>query len=94
MNKEYDEHHQKLRKKILSSAKKFDKAKKERPTILAQMAYLGTIGVIFILPVIIGAYLGVWLDNKLKGFSVSWTVSLIFLGVIIGAVNVYLFIRK
>jgi ATP synthase protein I len=93
MNKEHDEH-QKLRAKVRSSAKKFDKAKKERRTLLAQMAYLGTVGVIFILPVIIGAYLGVWLDNKLRGFSVSWTISLILLGVIIGAINVYLFIKE
>ena len=27
--------------------------------------------------------------SKLKGFSVSWTITLILLGVFIGAVNVY-----
>ena len=94
MNSEHREDQKRLKQKVQVSARKFDKAKKERPTVLTQMAYLGTIGVVFILPVIIGAYLGVWLDDKLSGFSVSWTISLIFLGVIIGAVNVYLFIRE
>ena len=89
-----NEHHQKLKKSVQSSVDKLEKAKKEKPTLLGQMVYLGTIGIIFILPVIIGAYLGVWLDNKLQGFSVIWTISFIFLGVIIGIINVYLFLRE
>jgi ATP synthase protein I len=94
MDTEHTKHHQKLKEKVQASTKKLDKAKKERPTLFAQMAYLGTIGVIFILPVIVGAYVGVWLDNKFKGFSVSWTISLIILGIIIGAINVYLFTKE
>lgn len=87
-------HNNELKNKIASKVKKIEKAKKDKPHLLAQTIYLGTIGVIFILPVIVGAYLGVWLDNKFKGFSYSWTISLIFLGIIIGAVNVYYFIKE
>lgn len=83
-----------LKTKVEKKIKKIEKAKKERPHLLAQTVYLGTIGIIFILPMIIGAYLGVWLDDKFRGFSYSWTISLIFLGIIIGAVNVYLFIKE
>lgn len=83
-----------LKKSIQKDIDKLEKAKKERTTALAQTIYLGTVGIIFILPVIIGAYLGVWLDNKLKGFSISWTISLIIVGVFIGAMNVYLFIKE
>lgn len=82
-----------FKKNVEQSISKMDKAKKQRNTILAQTTYLGTIGFIFILPVILGAYLGVWLDNQLKGFSISWTISLIIVGVFIGAINVYLFIK-
>lgn len=82
-----------LKRSVRSNIEKIEKSKKERSTILAQTAYLGTIGLLFILPVIIGAYLGVWLDGKLKGFSFSWTVSFIILGVFIGAMNVYLFVK-
>ena len=84
----------KLKRILQSDISRLEKSEKEKKTIMSQTIYLGTLGVIFILPVIIGAYAGVWLDNKLTGFSFSWTISLIFLGVIIGAVNVYLFIKE
>ena len=48
----------------------------------------------FVLPVVAGAYLGQWLDNLSKGYEVQWTVSLIVLGVIVGGINVYFFIRE
>lgn len=84
----------KLKKNIQLNIEKIEKSKKEHKNILAQTVYLGTIGFIFILPVIIGAYLGLWLDEKLKGFSFSWTISLIITGIFIGAINVYLFIKE
>ena len=83
-----------LKESLERSVKKLEKAKREKQTILVHMVYLGTVGVIFILPVILGAYAGVWLDSKLAGFSSSCTISLICLGVVIGAINVYLFIRE
>ena len=43
---------------------------------------------------IAGAYLGHWLDGLADGYSIRWTMSLILLGVFIGAMNVYLFIRE
>jgi len=71
-----------------------EKAERERDTLLAQAAYLGTLGLLFILPVIAGAYLGHWLDDRASGYPVRWTISLIVLGVVVGAVNVGLFIRR
>ena len=69
-------------------------AERDRPTLLAQTAYIGTLGLLFVLPVVAGAYLGRWLDSLLAGYSIRWTLSMIFLGVIMGAINVYLFIRE
>ena len=86
--------YQELKKRVQKSISKLEKAKKEQPTVLSQTIFLGTIGIIFILPVIIGAYLGVWLDNKLQGFSFSWTISSIIVGVFVGAFDVYLFIKE
>ena len=83
-----------LKKKLRLNIEKIEKSKKEYKTVLAQTVYLGTLGFIFILPVIIGAYLGLWLDEKLKGFSISWTISLIIVGIFVGAINVYLFIKE
>ncbi len=83
-----------LEKQVKVNVSKIDKAKKERATLLAQTIYLGTLGFVFILPIILGAYLGMWLDGKLKGFSVAWTLNFIILGVLVGAVNVYLMIKE
>lgn len=69
-------------------------AERDRPTLLAQTAYIGTLGLLFVVPVVAGAYLGRWLDSLAAGYSIRWTLSMIFLGVMIGAVNVYLFIRE
>ena len=85
---------QQLRKQVERQARRMRQAEKDRPTLLAQTAYIGTLGLLFVLPVVIGAYLGDWLDSRLSGYSVSWTVSLLLLGVIVGAINVYLFIRE
>jgi len=83
-----------LEKQVKLNVNHINKAKKEKSTLLAQTVFLGTLGFVFILPIILGAYLGVWLDEKLKGYSIMWTLNLIILGVIVGAVNVYLLIKE
>ncbi len=74
--------------------KRMKKAEKERPTLFAQTIFLGTLGLVFVLPIIAGAYLGRWLDSLVAGYSVRWTLSLLFLGIIVGAINVYLMMRE
>lgn len=69
------------------------KAEHERSTLLGQTVYIGTLGLLFVLPMVGGAYFGRWLDSLVAGYSVRWTMSFIFIGVMIGAINVYLFIK-
>lgn len=85
---------ERLRKRVVLQARRMKKAERERPTLLAQTTYIGTLGLLFVLPVVGGAYLGRWLDGLMEGYSMRWTLSLIFLGVVIGAINVYLFVRE
>lgn len=75
-------------------ARRLKKAERERPTLLGQTVYIGTLGLLFVLPVVGGAYLGHWLDSLQAGYSVRWTLGLILAGVVLGAINVYLFIRE
>lgn len=82
-----------LQQKVNTQVERMKKAEKARDTLLAQSVYIGTLGLLFILPVIGGAYLGSWLDSRLEGYAIHWTVSLILLGVVIGAINVYLYVR-
>jgi ATP synthase protein I len=88
------EPHEQLRKRVEQQARRMKQAEQERPTLIAQTVYMGTLGLLFVLPVVAGAYLGHWLDGLAEGYSIRWTLSLIVLGLIVGAVNVYLFIRE
>jgi len=83
-----------LRKKVESQARRMKQADRERPTLLAQTVYVGTLGLLFVLPLVAGAYLGRWLDGLLEGYSMRWTLSLICVGIVVGAVNVYLFVKE
>lgn len=83
-----------LAESVDQQAERLKRAEQERPTLLAQTRFIGTIGLLLIVPMIAGAYLGRWLDGKLPGYAVHWTVSMIFLGIVVGAVNVYYFVRE
>ncbi|MCX7112284.1 MAG: AtpZ/AtpI family protein [Proteobacteria bacterium] len=83
-----------LRKKVASQARRMKQADRERPTLLAQTVYVGTLGLLFVLPVVVGAYLGRWLDGMIEGYSMRWTLSLLVIGIVVGGVNVYLFVRE
>jgi ATP synthase protein I len=85
---------ERLRRRLELQARRLRKAESERNTLLAQTVFIGTLGLLFVLPLVAGAYLGKWLDGLMAGYSIRWTVSLILLGVFVGAVNVYLFIRE
>jgi ATP synthase protein I len=85
---------QHLRKKIDSQIKRIKKAEHDRPNLLSQTIYIGTLGLVMVLPVIGGVYLGRWLDSLLAGYSVRWTLSLLFTGVVIGTFNVYFLLKE
>jgi len=83
-----------LKKQVERQARRMKKAEREQSDLIGQTIYIGTLGIIFVLPVIAGAYLGHWLDSQAVGYSVRWTMSLLLLGIIVGALNVYFFIRE
>jgi ATP synthase protein I len=58
------------------------------------LLYGGTLGLMFVVPIVAGAYLGRWLDTLVAGYSVRWTVSLIVLGIVVGAYNVIRFLQE
>lgn len=45
-------------------------------------------------PIVLGAYLGRWLDTLAAGYSVRWTVGSIVLGIVTGGYNVFRFIQR
>ncbi|MEA3219946.1 AtpZ/AtpI family protein [Immundisolibacter sp.] len=82
-----------LREEVERDARRLDAARRGKRSVLAQARFLGTLGLVMVLPMVAGAYLGRWLDERLPGYSQSWTLSLLLLGVLVGAINVYLMLR-
>lgn len=54
----------------------------------------GTVGLLFVVPLVLGAYLGRWLDEQAAGYSVHWTLNGLLLGLAIGAYNVWRFFKE
>ena len=84
---------QRLKTKIESQIKRIKKAEQDRPNLLSQTVYIGTLGLVMVLPMIGGVYLGHWLDGMLEGYSMHWTLSLLFIGIVIGIFNLYFLIK-
>ena len=84
---------QQLKNRIDSQIKRIKKAEHDRPNLLAQTAYLGTLGLVMVLPIVCGVYLGRWLDSMMAGYSIRWTLSLLFTGLVVGIFNVYFLLK-
>jgi len=85
---------EKWRRMVHRDSERLKGAERERRSLLAQSVFLGTLSVLFLAPLIGGAYLGRWLDGLSEGYSVRWTINLIILGLVFGVFNVCAFIRK
>ena len=83
-----------LEHQVEKQLERMQRAEKERPTLLAQSVHIGVLGLLFVLPVVGGAYLGRWIDGLFEGYLIRWTLSMMFVGVVAGAVNVYFFVRE
>jgi len=85
---------QQLQKRIDKQIERMKQAEKDRPNLLSQTIYIGTLGLVMVLPIVAGAYLGHWLDGLVAGYSMRWTLSLLFSGVVVGFFNVYFLIKN
>jgi ATP synthase protein I len=83
----------KLKERIGNQIQRIKKAERERPTLLMQTTYISTLGLVMVMPIIGGAYLGHWLDSLMAGYSIRWTITLLLGGVVIGFFNVYFLIK-
>lgn len=79
----------KLQERVQRQAQRMHKAEHERKSLLAETLHVSSLGLMFVAPVIAGAYLGRWLDEMQSGYSMRWTLSLILCGVAIGIYNVW-----
>ncbi|WP_242529313.1 AtpZ/AtpI family protein [Methylacidimicrobium sp. B4] len=89
-----EEDGRRLAGQVGKDVERMKKAEKEKHNVLSAWLSLGTIGLLFILPVVVGAFVGRWLDEHLAGYAIHWTITGILLGVILGALSVYNHLRQ
>ena len=63
------------------------------PGIWFGMGMMGLIGWSVVVPTLLGAALGIWLDGRFPG-SRSWTLALLMAGLALGCFNAWLWIDK
>ena len=57
------------------------------------LGMFGLVGWSIALPTVLGTSLGMWLDGRWPG-PVSWTLTLLFIGVVLGCANAWYWIRQ
>ncbi|MGB5107142.1 MAG: AtpZ/AtpI family protein [Candidatus Zixiibacteriota bacterium] len=57
------------------------------------LGMMGLIGWSVVVPTLLGAAFGVWLDNSHPG-GYSWTLMLLVIGLVIGCLNAWYWVRK
>jgi len=62
-------------------------------TVWFGLGMMGLIGWSVVIPTLLGAALGIWLDNRHSG-SHSWTLMLLVIGLVIGCLNAWHWVGK
>ena len=69
------------------------RARKSTQGVWFGLGMMGLIGWSVVLPTLLGAALGIWLDNHRPG-SHSWTLMLLIIGLAIGCLNAWHWVDK
>jgi len=73
--------------------RKLEARRNPTPGVWFGLGMMGLIGWSVVVPTLLGAALGIWLDNRHPG-SHSWTLMLLFIGLAIGCVNAWHWVAK
>ena len=77
----------------VKAARKLKARRKSTHGVWFGMGMMGLIGWSVVVPTLLGAALGIWLDNRYSG-SYSWTLMLLLIGLIIGCLNAWHWVLK
>ncbi|MEM7759186.1 MAG: AtpZ/AtpI family protein [Cyanobacteria bacterium P01_A01_bin.40] len=78
---------------IASKSDRKLKAKKEKNNIWLGFGTFGMVGWSVAIPTLLGIGLGVWIDTHIES-KYSWTLMLLFVGVVLGCLNAWYWIMK
>lgn len=93
MNKKKKSSEEELLEKIKKESEKKIKAREEGDQVMFGLGLFGIVGWSVAIPTVIGIAIGVFLDKKFNQ-SFSWTLTLLFAGVILGSFNAWRWIKE
>ena len=73
--------------------RKLNARRNPTPGLWSGFGMMGLIGWSVVVPTLLGAALGIWLDNRHPG-SHSWTLMLLVAGLAVGCLNAWLWVAK
>jgi ATP synthase protein I len=72
----------------LKAARKLRARRHSKQEVWFGLGMMGLVGWAVVVPTLLGAALGLWLDRRYPGPH-SWTLTLLFIGLVIGCVNAW-----
>ena len=75
------------------AARKLKAQRHSTPGVWSGLGMMGLIGWSVVVPTLLGAALGIWLDKHHSGKH-SWTLALLIAGLAIGCLNAWLWVAK
>ena len=83
-----------FRNQVAEKADRKIKARRDKHrNIWFWLGMYGLVGWSVAIPTLLGIAIGVWLDKRSEG-PISWTLTLLFLGVILGCLNAWYWIKR
>ena len=75
------------------TARKLRARRHAKQTVWFGLGMMGLIGWSVVVPTLLGAALGIWLDKSHPG-SFSWTLTLLVVGLVLGCLNAWRWVAK
>jgi ATP synthase protein I len=75
------------------AARKLKARRNSKQGVWFGLGMMGLVGWSVVVPTLLGAALGIWLDNRHPG-SYSWTLMLLIIGLVIGCANAWHWVSK
>lgn len=81
--------------KVILKIKRHKKAKTEKKySVLSSFSVFGLVGWNIVVPVLAGIFIGYWLDEYYQYKNVSWTLTGLLFGAVVGCINVCYWLNK
>jgi ATP synthase protein I len=82
-----------LKEVRLRTRRELDWVKYGEPSLARRLSQIGVLGWIIVTPMLIGVFVGRWVDTKL-GTGIFWTAPLLMLGVALGCWSAWKWMRS